>query len=488
MRLNASPAWRCFIKLNQSEAQCRLCETIFPIKKGSTSRLLSHIRQQHPAEEREPVIIPFRRETPEYHNVASIVPGESILRSLASYWRSGDRSQDLTIYCRDGSLAAHKIVLASVSKLLYEELLENDNELIILPDFSLEQMREFLVDVYQCVDLARHSVARELGVNNNTSHVGQTRGESQGIKEEENIQIKNENLDVEENFEEANIEEERCSPVIKGKGRKNKSFAWYHFNKEGSFGVCKYCDKRFPRKQTYNMRDHILTRHFTEVKKEDLPKQFEYLLSSQSRSIKAAEGETVISGEHGFQTRVSSDGFQCLSCMKTFYNRSNCLNHWKIVHSGLKAFTCEVCEKGFTRKDTYESHMKSHLNLKEFMCSQCGKRFNRKRVRDGHEKRHDRSGYNKSCSFCAKKFLTNQQLRSHERTHTGEQPFQCDQCSRRFREKDHLLTHLRVHTGEKPYQCANCLEWFKHYSSRNNHKCKTEIQTSSHLGEETSLQ
>ena len=74
------------------------------------------------------------------------------------------------------------------------------------------------------------------------------------------------------------------------------------------------------------MRDHILTRHFTEVKKEDLPKQFEYLLSSQSRSIEAAEGETVISGGHGFQTRVSSDGFQCLSCMKTFSNRSKKTN------------------------------------------------------------------------------------------------------------------------------------------------------------------
>ena len=74
MRLNASPAWRYFSKLSQSEAQCLRCEAIFPLKKGCTSHLLAHIKLRHSednlgddpdieTEPMDPIIIPTSRES-----------------------------------------------------------------------------------------------------------------------------------------------------------------------------------------------------------------------------------------------------------------------------------------------------------------------------------------------------------------------------------------------------------------------------------------
>jgi len=169
--------------------------------------------------------------------------------------------------------------------------------------------------------------------------------------------------------------------------------------------------------------------------------------------------------------KLSADGKTCGDCGKVYVSRSSCRLHWRAVHSGLRPFECEKCGNTFTRKDSYDSHMTMHENSQPFMCSDCGKTFNRRHARDQHERAH-RGDFRFACSFCGRKFLSGQQMRGHERTHTGEKPFQCSQCGRQFVQKHQLVTHFRTHTGEKPYQCSKCKQWFKHLSSRRNHKCE----------------
>ncbi|XP_078500171.1 uncharacterized protein LOC144755275 isoform X2 [Lissotriton helveticus] len=61
-----------------------------------------------------------------------------------------------------------------------------------------------------------------------------------------------------------------------------------------------------------------------------------------------------------------------------------------------------------------------------------------------------------ACPECEKMFKTNQDLRRHQRTHSGERPYHCADCGKRFARSHHLTAHKRTHTGERPFQCSIC--------------------------------
>jgi rubrerythrin len=49
------------------------------------------------------------------------------------------------------------------------------------------------------------------------------------------------------------------------------------------------------------------------------------------------------------------------------------------------------------------------------------------------------------CSACAYESKWKNNLIKHQRTHTGERPFQCPQCHQRFTQFVHLRRHVESH-------------------------------------------
>ena len=80
------------------------------------------------------------------------------------------------------------------------------------------------------------------------------------------------------------------------------------------------------------------------------------------------------------------------------------------------------------------------------------------------------------CEHCSKFFNTLSAFKQHERTHTGEKPYQCRHCKKCFSQLGDCRRHERTHTGEKPYQCRHCKKCFNVSSN-----CKQHERT--HTGE-----
>lgn len=80
------------------------------------------------------------------------------------------------------------------------------------------------------------------------------------------------------------------------------------------------------------------------------------------------------------------------------------------VHANDKPFTCNICNKGFSRKSNLNRHLLSHTNEKLFTCKLCDRGFSQK-----------------------------SHLSRHFQIHTIEKPpITCNVCNRSFYRKSHL--------------------------------------------------
>ncbi|XP_029689469.1 zinc finger protein 341 isoform X1 [Takifugu rubripes] len=66
------------------------------------------------------------------------------------------------------------------------------------------------------------------------------------------------------------------------------------------------------------------------------------------------------------------------------------------------------------------------------------------------------------CQFCASKFKTYFQLKSHLTQHKGEQVYKCvlKSCSQTFQKLDQFLEHIRTHQEQLTYRCHLCGKMF----------------------------
>jgi len=183
-----------------------------------------------------------------------------------------------------------------------------------------------------------------------------------------------------------------------------------------------------------------------------------------------------------------SGGISCFFCDMTFSNVQDLKqhlidSHWDILKAkdmiwysssgfmDVKLIPCtEGCDLFFNHVYRLKQHIAAkHSNDTEpVVCYECGKSFKNNASLGAHIKNiHHKQ--KRKCQYCDYETIHQNQLKEHERSHTGEKPEICNFCGQGFGSKGTLVAHMRIHTGEKPFKCRFCDARFAQRNSANVH-------------------
>ncbi|XP_041088971.1 PR domain zinc finger protein 15 [Polyodon spathula] len=137
------------------------------------------------------------------------------------------------------------------------------------------------------------------------------------------------------------------------------------------------------------------------------------------------------------------------------FNSIGNLERHKIIHTGVKSHGCERCGKSFARKDMLKEHLRVHDNIRDYLCAECGKGMKTKHALRHHMKLH--KGIKEyECKECSRKFAQKVNMLKHYKRHTGIKDFMCELCGKTFSERNTMETHKLIHTVGKTWTCSVC--------------------------------
>ena len=375
---------------------------------------------------------------------------------------------DVSIQCSDGTIAAHKLVLASISPMLYSEFIRNtfdETISILMPDCSVAQISDYLISVYKCQD-SDSAVNGLIGFDTYftaNALFKTSSSEDKNQREKVEVDVKLEELDKnydaydddddfidDEDYDEDNDSETITIPLRnkkskssktktkKQKKRENASLVWDHFKviaEENNIKrcICQYCQKIMSSTggSTSSMRAHLLTH-----KDQITPELAEHLedASVKKRKLKEEEesDDPIIDPESGeLVTKKDLKKKQRKKHVFTKEKKKHSIvwQYFKKDPDDPKRCICQICFKALVylgSNSSMFSHINSHnlLEIEPVPCSVCGKMFNNKIARDRHEYRHNNNERKYACELCPKAFVCRTRLNIHMRCHTGEKPYQ----------------------------------------------------------------
>ena len=241
-----------------------------------------------------------------------------------------------------------------------------------------------------------------------------------------------------------------CGKVFETKLARNLHARRYNVPEQ----VCEVCETKCSSK--YNLSRHMIEQHETlqvhypdmETNLQELPYKCEQCNKSfrYQRNLKA----------HVSSVHDADDSYVCGLCHCEIRSKQNLKRHLEEQHEVFDLenpiqsresvkFVCDLCDKGFKRKEHLASHMKVHTSSSgdKYTCTDCGKQLTTKFNFDRHQMIHtsDREKY--ACSICEKAFTSKGQLGRHmEGIHRGT-VYSCNNCDKTYQRLDTLNAHKK---------------------------------------------
>lgn len=125
-------------------------------------------------------------------------------------------------------------------------------------------------------------------------------------------------------------------------------------------------------------------------------------------------------------------------------------------HTGLTAFNCKYCTKGYVRKEYLDLHLKTaHNDELKYPCTICKQRFQQQSDVDKHMQSCTKKTVFK-CELCNYTTVSKIYAEDHKQKHIGSDEFKCLHCSAVFLQRSKLVHHVKTHNKKSKFQCPHC--------------------------------
>jgi len=360
------------------------------------------------------------------------------------------------------SVGCHKLMLGAISPVIKHWLTDiagaDDDPCIILPDFSSDEIEDFLRVIYLSSNQSTNSFLQVLRCLN-------------GVDSPEKLetQLKDETsqaLNVHLAVEEPNLKPE--DRLLKGEDRK-RSKVEVKMEEQDLEKLKTKLKKILEDKQ--ETKDDKAAATSSIQPKETKPKKQKgpFACAKCGKLFKVWR----ILKEH--ENLHAEPKFKCSieGCVKKFHTKSNLKSHVDVVHHKKKDLPCEVCGKLFYNASLLKAHSETH-NPDKLYCSHCPAAFASTKTLKIHIRtKHTTEENVPKCYICQKTLASENVLRQHiARVHFHEKNFVCVHCGKAFYENTELKAHLATHAPPNQNEnisCQMCETKFKNQKNLRSH-------------------